>query len=267
MMSVGMMHVFYAHMNRQTDRVKMSVLPPMVNRHSEWMKAKTANTFLSVVHVQCGKAAEEELLITHIQRMLDIPLYSDQDRTNNMFFIAVSYCPDLYCARLCYAPRHMNTNHPCAMFLAVNALWDAGKLTAELITHIYCVLVPTCDRSQTLWYNLLTTFIDDLRRILTISTVLLDEEKLAEHLCIVSNQMCCLKNTFYMADWTVDKEDRGLGTRFVGTALNDHTCNTEGGEIRYISEQAAIEVAAEVFHHGQDMSPCRHQANYCTYLH
>lgn len=56
MMSVGIMHVFYAHMDILTDRVKMSVLPPIVDGHSEWMKTKTANTVLSVVHVQCEKS-------------------------------------------------------------------------------------------------------------------------------------------------------------------------------------------------------------------
>lgn len=68
-----------------------------------------------------------------------------------------------------------------------------------------------------------------------------------------------------MADWTVNKEDRELVTKVVRRAITNHTCNTEGGEERYISKQAAIEVGAEVLHHEQNVSPSRHQANDCTY--
>lgn len=255
MLFVGMMHVFYVHLNSLTDRVKLGVLPPIIDKHSEWINAKTAATFISAVHVHCAKTVDEPLM-NYIYRLLDVPMYSDEDTSNNAFYIAISHCPDIYYAQRCHVPQHMNTDHPLVMFLVVHALYDAGKLTAELIEYIYCVLLPTCDKSHITWYNIVTTFLDDVRRTVTISSVLLNEKKRSQLIGIESVRVCCLKRTYYVADWTVEKQDRKLGTRFVHSALEEHTCSTDKcNNYRYISKKAAIEVSADVLRNGQNMPP------------
>lgn len=266
MFSVGMMHVFYPHFNTLTKRVMIAVLPSVIDRHHDWIKAKTACGFLSTVHVQCQNAGEE-LLISRIYRLLDLPVYSDKDRTNNMFYIAVSQGPDLYYATLVYSPHKMDLTHPCALFLVLNALWDAGKMTVDLLTHIYSVIVRTCDKSKEFWYNMLIMFVDDLRRTLAISAVLFNEKTTTEHMGLVQTLTCCLQNGYYKTYWTEAKENKDLDTSFAHHVPEDHTCNTMAGEQRYISLHAALEVAAAVLHYGHNMSPSRHKTNSLTHLH
>lgn len=264
MYCVGMMHVVYPHLNRQTGRVKLGRFPPIVERSSEWIKMKTASSFLSAVHVH-NKNLGEELLISRICRQLDIPIYSDQDETNMMFYIAVSQGRDLYHVRLIHAPANMHRSHPCALFLAVHALWDAGMVTEDLMRHIHSILVPTCDKSQDLWYNILATFVDDLLRTLAISAVLLKEKKLAEYIGFVKTATCCLENRYYLA--RCDKEGKDCGTRCVHCVIESHTCNTEEGRHTYISERAATEVTADVLHNGQILPPSEAKGHPPSHLH
>jgi hypothetical protein len=255
MQAVGIMRVFYPHLNRITNRVKLGVLPPIVDRCSDWMRAETADAFLSAVRVP-SEDGEKELLVMHISRLLDVPVWSDQDESNNIFYITLAHDPALHCARLSHAPYHMNMRHPCAMFLAVQALWDAGMLTPDLMTHIYCVVSPTCDKAPAKWYNILTTFLDDLRRTLSVSAILMNEEGLAKHTNVVSRPVCCLEHTYYMVegDWIKEEEDTVLGNKSVLSVVSAHQHSGAGGEHRYINEQAALEVAATVFRHGQNTS-------------
>ena len=261
MQSVGMMRIFYPHLNRLTGKVKMGVLPPIVDRHLDLMNAKTSSAFLSALHVQSEVCGQEELLISRIHRLLDVPVYSDQDRTNNIFYIALALTPDLYCTRIGHAPWQMDTRHPYALLLAVQALCDAGMATSDLIRHIYSVVLPTCDQSQRLWYSILTMFLDDLRRTLTISDVLLDKHTMNKHIGLVPTLLCCLEKTVYIADWAVNKEDRNLGTRFVNSVVQEHRCHAgAGGVYKYINKVAALDVAVNVFRDGHSLSSSRVKA-------
>ena len=258
MQSVGMVRVFYPHLNRLTGNVKMGVLPPIVDRHWDWVNAKTASDFLSALHVQSEICGQEELLISRIRRLLDVPVYSDQDRTNNTFYVAVALTPDLYYARLSHVPWPTDMNHPYFMFLAVQALCDAGMVTTGLIRHIYCVVLPTCDRSHILWYNILTMFLDDLRRTLAISDVLLNQTILNKHSGLVPTLVCCLEKTLYIAEWTVGNGERKSGTQAVHSVVQEHRCKpVAGGLYKYINKAAALEVAVNVFRDGQRVSSSR----------
>lgn len=268
MQSVGMVRVFYPHWNRITGKVKMGVLPPILDSYSDWMKAKTANDFLSALLVQNEICDQAELLISRIHRLLDVPVYSDQDGTNNIFYMALAITPDLYCSRVSRAPWGMDMRHPYLMFLAVQALCDAGMVTTDLIRHIYCVVLPTCDKGQSLWYNIIAMFLDDLLRTLAISDVLLNQNTLNTHTGLVPTLFCCLEKTVYSADWTVDTEDMNSGTRFVHSVVHEHTCNTvAGGVYRYINKAAALEVAVNVFRDGHNMSTSSLKTAHFPHMH
>jgi len=251
MQSVGVMRVFYPHLNRITGRVKLGVLPPIADRHFDWMKAKTADAFVSAVRVQCEED-EEELLIMRIIQLLDVPVFSDQDQSNNIFYMVVSHSRTLYCTRLSHAPCHMNLKHPCAMFLVVQALCDAGMVTLDLVKHISCVLSLSCDKSQQKWYTILTMFLDDLQRALSVSVILMKENGLTKHTDVVSRPVCCLEHTYYLTkgDCTVKKDGWDPRTSLVHSVVSAHQHIGAEGEHRYISEHAALEVAASVFSHG-----------------
>lgn len=265
MQSVGTMHVFYPHFNKITGRLRLAVLPSIVDRQADWMMANTSDAFLSAVHVQSADG-KEELLLTHISRILDVPVFSDHDRSNNIFYITISHNPDLYCARLTHAPHDLNTSHPCAMFLVVHALWDACMLTRDLVRHIYCVVSPTCNKAFGKWYIILITFLDDLHRTLSVSCVLLNKEAMAKHKGIVSCRVCCLEHTCYTTDdWKVDEEYKKQGKDSVHSVILSHAHTRACVEQRYVSEQAALEVATDVFNHGLSFS--RHSPCSFTCLH
>jgi hypothetical protein len=234
-----------------TGRVKFVTVQPIVNRSSEWTKTKTAEAFLSSVRIQC-EDSEGELLISHINRLLDVPVFSDDDKSNNMLYITLSHSPDLFNAKLIHVPRHMDLKHPCAVFLVAHALRDAGMVTLELAKHVYCVVTPTCDKFPVFWYNMLIMFVDDLQRTLSVSAALMSEDGLAKHTCSMPQLTCCLDNTYYSEDddWPKRKEEATPNTPSVCSVTLAHTHKRGEGQQRYISEPAVLEVAADVCTYG-----------------